>query len=31
MLEGIERKAVYKETGFFDLYIYGLLKEDFIR
>jgi RimJ/RimL family protein N-acetyltransferase len=31
VLEGIERKAVFKENSFLDLYIYGLLKEDFIR
>jgi len=31
ILEGIERKAVFKENNFLDLYIYGLLKEDFIK
>ena len=31
VLERIERKAVYKENKFLDLYIYGLLKEDFTR
>ena len=29
VLEGIEKKAVYKENNFLDLYLYGLLKEDF--
>lgn len=31
VLEGNKRKAVYKENNFLDLYIYGLLKEDFIQ
>ncbi|MEO8230770.1 MAG: GNAT family protein [Ignavibacteriota bacterium] len=29
ILEGTQRKNVYKENKFFDHYIYGLLKEDF--
>jgi RimJ/RimL family protein N-acetyltransferase len=28
-LEGTQRKAVYKENNLLDLFIYGLLKEDF--
>ena len=30
ILEGTQRKKVYKDNKFFDQYIYGLLKEDFI-
>jgi RimJ/RimL family protein N-acetyltransferase len=29
VLEGTQRKSVFKENKFVDHYIYGLLKEDF--
>lgn len=31
VLEGTQRKSVFKENKFTDHYIYGLLKEDFIK